>query len=239
MNDKGFIKLYRSLLDWEWYDDINTFRLFIHCLLRANWEDTKWRNIEVKKGSFITSLNTLSEETGLSIQNIRTSLSKLLITNELTSKSYNKYRIVTLNNYDTYQQANKQVNKRTNKQLTIDKELKNIKKEYYNEILTYFNTNSGLKNIRLITDKRKSGIDACINNYSLKDIYTMIDNCNNSNFLQGINNKNWSADFDWCFKPNNFIKILEGNYNNKKEISQELTMQELFEKQQREENNKC
>lgn len=45
----GWIKLHRKLLDWEWYSDTNCRLLFIHCLLKANFEDTKWRGVDIKK----------------------------------------------------------------------------------------------------------------------------------------------------------------------------------------------
>ena len=66
----GFITLHRRLLDWEWYSDINTKTLFIHCLLKANWEDKNWQGVNVKRGSFITSNQSLSAETKLTIQQI-------------------------------------------------------------------------------------------------------------------------------------------------------------------------
>ena len=35
-----------------------------------------------------------------------------------------------------------------------------------------------------------------------------------SDFLNGRNDRGWIADFDWLMRPNNFVKVLEGNYNN-------------------------
>ena len=52
MND-GFIKLHRKIIDWEWYDDINTKTLFIHILLMANFEDKKWHGETVKEVVFL------------------------------------------------------------------------------------------------------------------------------------------------------------------------------------------
>jgi hypothetical protein len=45
---------------------------------------------------------------------------------------------------------------------------------------------------------------------------TVIENVKYSDFLKGNNNRNWTADIDWILKPNNFIKVLEGNYNKNK-----------------------
>jgi len=105
--NKGWIKLHRGLLDWEWYDDSNTFRLFIHCLLRANHADKIWRGKEIKRGSFFTSLESLSTETGLTSRQIRTSLDKLISTSEVASSGQARGRMITVVKYDSYQSDDK------------------------------------------------------------------------------------------------------------------------------------
>lgn len=113
---KEFIKVYRKFMEWEWYTDVNTKTLFIHCLLRANWKPGSWKGINYSAGEFITSLPSLAEESGLSIQQVRTSLDKLISTGELTSKStdsltgkkLSRNRIITINNWDAYQGDNSQ-----------------------------------------------------------------------------------------------------------------------------------
>lgn len=111
MNERqGYIKLYRSLIHWEWFTDQNTFRLFIYCLLRANYSDTYWRGIEVKRGEFITSLNTLASDINMTRQQVRTSLNKLQSTGEITQKPHSKYSVITINNYELYQDTNTQNN---------------------------------------------------------------------------------------------------------------------------------
>lgn len=141
MNEKGFIKIYRNLTNWEWYLDVNTTKLFIHCLLMANWEDKEWKGIVVKRGSFITSLNKLSLGCGLTNRQTRTSLEKLILTNNVTSKATNKYRVITIPNYETYQQSDKQSVSQTtsnmtsntaSKATTTKEELR--RKEYKNNI---------------------------------------------------------------------------------------------------------
>lgn len=102
----SWIKLSKDIIYWGWYKDINTFKLFIHCVLKANWKDSSFQEITVKRGSFITSLKKLSEETGLSIQNVRTSLKKLISTQELTQQNYKKFTIITVKNYNLYQNTN-------------------------------------------------------------------------------------------------------------------------------------
>ena len=133
---EGFIKLHRKLLEWEWFDDANTLKLFIYCLCRANWEEGSWHGITYHPGEFITSLPKLSESTKLSLQEVRTALKHLKSTGEITDKGYNKFRIITVNNWDLYQGDNRQTNRQltdnqqtTNRQLTADKEIKEIKEK--------------------------------------------------------------------------------------------------------------
>ena len=143
MNENnGFIILDRKMVNWEWYQDINTKTLFLHCLFKANWKDGNFQGVVIKKGSFVTSLQKLSEETCLSISNVRTSLKHLISTNEITSKSYSKFRVITINNYDNYQDLNKYLNKQlasnsqaTNKQLTTIENNKTIKHKNNNNII--------------------------------------------------------------------------------------------------------
>jgi len=126
----GWIKLHRKILDWEWYDDPNTFRLFLHLLLIANHEDKKYRGVLVKRGSVVTGRIKLAEELGLSEREVRTALTKLKSTSEVTSKSTNKFTIVSIINYDKYQQNDQQpVRPATNERPASDhkQELKNEK----------------------------------------------------------------------------------------------------------------
>ncbi len=123
----GWIKLHRQFKDWEWYNKSEMVHLFIHCLIKANFKDGSFQGIECKKGSFITSLKHLSDETNISIQTIRTCLKKLQLTKEIDVKSTNKLTQITICNYDSYQQENEDANKQlTNNQQTTNKQLTTI-----------------------------------------------------------------------------------------------------------------
>ena len=104
----GYIKLYRSLLDWEWYDEPNTLRLFLHLLLTVNFEEKSWRGVAVKRGQRITSYGQLAEETKISVQSIRTAIKHLKSTGELTHQATPQYGLFTVVNYDKYQAATPQ-----------------------------------------------------------------------------------------------------------------------------------
>ena len=110
MKHNTWLKFYHRFLDWEWYDDINTKVLFIHLLLKANYKDNKWKGITIKRGQHLTGRFSLAKETGLSEQSVRTSLGRLISTNEITKHSTHTYTIITINNYDKYQVSNQQDN---------------------------------------------------------------------------------------------------------------------------------
>ncbi len=106
----GFIQLHRKIVEWEWYQNTNTFRVFLHCLLMANFTDGRFEGVEVKRGQFVTSLPNLAKQTLLSIQQVRTALDHLKLTGEITDKAYAKFRVITVVKYDMYQQDNRQNN---------------------------------------------------------------------------------------------------------------------------------
>ena len=123
---EGWIKIHRKLITWEWYNDSKMVHLFLHLLLSANHSDGKWQGVSVKRGQLITGRIKLSAVTGISEQSIRTCLSKLESTKELTIKTTNKNSIITLLNYDSYQikeSANQQSTiKLTNNQPTTNQQ---------------------------------------------------------------------------------------------------------------------
>ena len=142
----GWVKLHKQFKDWEWYNKSEMVHLFIHCLLKANFKDGSFQGIEVEKGSFITSLKHLSEETNISVQTIRTCLKKLQLTKEIYVKSTSKLTKITICKYDSYQvedvDANKQLTNNqqtTNKQLTTIEEEKEYKEEKEEELYRKFN----------------------------------------------------------------------------------------------------
>tara|TARA_R110001632_G_C11260518_1_gene409834 strand:- start:129 stop:782 length:654 start_codon:yes stop_codon:yes gene_type:complete len=137
----GWVKLHRQLLDWEWYSDVNTTRVFLHLLLVANHKDNNWRGIEIKRGQRLTSISSLASETSLSIKNIRTSIKRLKTTNEVASYSTAQHTVFTMVNYDLYQdEASEVANKgqAKGKQRATNNNDKNEKNEN-KEILSLIN----------------------------------------------------------------------------------------------------
>lgn len=138
----GWIKLYRKITEWEWYDDPVVFRLFIHLLLHANQQAKNWRGTAINSGELITSYPQLARQlTGnqqakIGVQQIRTAIGKLKSTGEITVKTSNRFSLIKLKNYENYQFTNTPVNSQltgkqqaTNSQLTPNKKDKNNKNE--------------------------------------------------------------------------------------------------------------
>lgn len=140
----GWIKVHRKIVDWEWWSDHNTTRLFMYLLLMATHEDIKFQGKVIKRGQLVTTRIKLSEATGLSEQSVRTSLNHLKSTNEITTKVTNKFTIITICKYEDYQliedesdqPTDQPTDQQTNQQLTnnqptinqpIEQELKNEK----------------------------------------------------------------------------------------------------------------
>jgi len=129
-----FIKISRKMKDWGWYTNINTKAIFFHCLIRANWETRDVLGEVLNRGQFLTSLNNLAKETGVSLGATRKALKNLKKTNEINIKSTNKYSIITVCKYDNYQSPKQKNDKQTtnkrqtnDKQTTTEEELKNLR----------------------------------------------------------------------------------------------------------------
>lgn len=126
----GWIKIHRKILDWEWYNDSNTFRLFMHLILKANHKPKKYRGVTIDVGCLMTGRELLSNETGLSVQQVRTCLERLKSTNEITIKSTKQGTIIQVLNYQKYQVSTNEITEeqpQNNQQVTINKNVKNEK----------------------------------------------------------------------------------------------------------------
>lgn len=123
MTSNGYIKLHRKLLNWEWYRDANTTRVFLHLLLIANYGESRYRGVEIHPGQAVIGRRSLSNALGLTEQQVRTALEHLKSTNEITIKSTNKFSVVTVVNWSFYQvdcdeSTSKSTSKSTNDQPT-------------------------------------------------------------------------------------------------------------------------
>lgn len=135
-----WIKLDRNILGWRWYQDENTFRVFIHLLLSANIEDTGFRTETIRRGECVVSMGKMAKTLGITYAQVRTALKHLQDTKEITSRQRPKYLVITVINYDKYQGNSKQNTSKSqanDKQIATSKEYKNIKNNSLSHSLSY------------------------------------------------------------------------------------------------------
>lgn len=129
MFQSGYIKLFRSILSWEWYQDANTARLFVHLLLTVGINNEKWQGIKVPRGSRVASISVLSKELKMSPKQVRTSLEKLISTNEVASTKYPKFTVFTIVRWNDYQAEGQASGKQNGKHLGNQSDKQNGKQD--------------------------------------------------------------------------------------------------------------
>lgn len=257
----GWVKLYRSIRKWEWWEDINCYRLFTYCFMTANTAPRRWKGVWVGRGSFVTSYARLSSETALTVREVRTALEHLKSTNELTSRTTNRYTVITVCNYDRYQEApeegrqaeghsagqdgdgpaackgqagdNKQEYKKERnreegessppmvgedmpgRRPAAAPEIELVEGCYvdYPKLARYWNerTRGRFGRVQCIQNGRRKLVRARIRQYGKAVFKEAVDKVCDSEYLAA---QRW-FNFDWLVRPDNFDKVLAGNYDNK------------------------
>lgn len=134
--DAGYIKIYRAVV-FNWvFKKPEYFRAWIYILFRANWKESKMligaKNITIKRGEFVTSINNFARETGLSEQRVRTFWKLLEDDSMILRKSTSNLTKITVCKYDDYQveqQTNNNHLTNEQQQYNNSKEIKDIYKE--------------------------------------------------------------------------------------------------------------
>ena len=139
----GWIKLHRKITDWEWFEDKNTFIVFITLLLMANHKEKKYKGIVIKIGTIVTGRDILARQTKLSVQQIRTALNKLKLTNEITIETSPQGTVIEIVNYKKYQLTTNEItieqpinNHQTTTNNNVNKDNKNIYRHFGHLFIT-------------------------------------------------------------------------------------------------------
>ena len=196
--NNGYIVLHRKIRDWRWYRTEYMFYFFTELLFMANYTERYWMEVKIPRGSFVTSLDNLSNELGLSVRQCRTALSRLEKTGEIITKSTSKYTTITITNYDTYQSS------QGTKRQTNDKPTTNQRQQHNTG-----NKGNEIKEIHMVKFEefwdaydKKTGRKDC------EDWYRK-NHCDHSLIMDGLakwkRSGNWS-DKQYQFKPINFLK---------------------------------
>jgi hypothetical protein len=105
----GYIKLFRKFEKWEWFNDSQMVHLFTFLMLRATHEITRFRGYTINRGQMVFGYNATSKVTGISVRSLRTCMNRLISTGEVTRQITHDFSIVTLCNYNTYQEKEKPI----------------------------------------------------------------------------------------------------------------------------------
>lgn len=163
----GWIKLHRKITEWEWFEDKNTFIVFITLLLMANHKEKKYKGIVVKVGTIITGRDLLAKQTKLSVQQIRTALGKLKLTNEITIETSPQGTVIQIVNYKKYQLVTNEITIKepvNNQQVASNKNVKNEKnnkESIYRQFQHLFITNDEIK--KLLENHTLTQVDNILN----------------------------------------------------------------------------
>lgn len=240
MSKQGYIKLYRQITDTPVWADSDKLKLWLMCLMKATHDEKTQvvgnQIIELKAGQFITGRAALSDDFNRDVKKDRRvdglTLFRWLSLFEkmemLNIKKTNKYSLITVLNWDKYQGRRTSNEQQLNNNRTSDEQQlntnkknekndKNEKKEdiCYQQIADmYNNTCVSFPRLTKLSDARKKAIKARLKTYTADDLQKAFTLAEQSDFLKGANNRNWSATFDWMLKDTNLAKILDGNYTN-------------------------
>ena len=144
----GWVKLFRSFTKWGWYTDVSVKVVYLHLFLTANSKDTVWQGKEIKRGQLITSYRRLAAEIGLDVHTVHDAIKKLKFTGEISVVPNAKFSIITLNNYDMFQ------NNPTSAQ------------HYPNDSPTSAQRNNNIKNIRIKKEDAPAALSADAENFT-------------------------------------------------------------------------
>lgn len=233
MTKKGWIALHRKIQDhWLWEDKpFSKQAAWVDMLLLANHDDNKFlfgnELIEVKCGSFITSIEKLKHRWGWSNTKVINFL-KLLESDEMvTKKSDTKKTVITIVKYSDYASYEKtktmpercENDTRTIREHTNNNDNNDNNENKYIYIRDIYNeTCVSFPRLTVLSVKRKQAIKARLNTYSVEQIREVFSKAEASDFLKGKNNRNWQANFDWLINDTNMAKVLDGNYDNKANV---------------------
>lgn len=197
MSNGNWIKLNRKILKWEWYSDNATRSVFLHALLKANYEPSRYKGHELAIGDVVFGRKKWAEELGLSERQVRTAITHLKETGEIsTIKVTNKFTILRIENWEFYQSKEEEAtNNMTNERPTTDqqatnnrprtkkeKKEKNEKKDKNyiysratHDIIQHLNERTG-SHYKPTTNKTKELIQARMNEgFTVEDFKTVID----------------------------------------------------------------
>lgn len=274
-----WIKIHRSIEEWEWIDDPTMVYFWVRILLMANLEERKWHEVTIGRGSFVTSISMLSAELGLTPKQVRTCLDRLMkgkrIGKQRAGVRANEKTIVTIYEFDSYAGVSDNIgqtkgtrNGKRNGTQTAQIEKVPLIPPYgslsdypslsplispqeerkkdgvstdtpkkkdepfsapsdYELVMVLWNSSAkrSIPKVKAMSPARKEKVKLRVKEMggwakAKETLAECFQKIGESDFCNGATGK-WVATFDWFFdNEKNWMKVLEGNYDNRQEKSQ-------------------
>jgi hypothetical protein len=222
----GYIKLSRSILEKPVFQNERLFRVWVWCLMKATHTPYKQqvglRTFDLEPGQFITGRFAGAEELGLAPTTFWRQILWLKNNESIDIKTDTKFSLITIVNWRVYQVQEEQ--KRTTKRTTNGQQTdtnKNGKNDIticpYGHIVSAFSERCpSLPRLKELTDARKEAIKRIWRRHPDPAIFEVVfSKTEASDFLSGRSGKWTNCNLDWLLNYKNFIKVLEGNYDNR------------------------
>ena len=213
------------------------FKIWFYLVSKAKWKDDK----QFKRGQCFMKYEWIAEATGANKNEIDHCIRWLKSATQIATQKATRGFIVTICNYNTYQnlvnyksdtrsdsKSDLKAKQKRNRSDTIlkkgNKDKKDKKKEEQNKEAPFsFNFTIDKWNekleprIRQLSESRKDKLRVRLKERMFTDNYEKIlEIIKTTPFLQGSNDRGWTADFDWLIaNDTNYLKVLEGKYKNK------------------------
>ena len=210
--------------------DTDHLAVWIYLLLNASHNEHpalfKGEKIILKPGQLITGRKSIALALHIDESKVERILKSLKSEQQIEQQTSSKNRLISITNWEFYQQSEQQIeqqvnNKRTTseQQVNTNKNIKNDKnerKDICQNILDLFNKICcSFGRVKNVTKNRAETITDSLKTYSVDDFEKVFKKAEQSDFLKGNNNRNWSANFDWLIKEDNMTKVLEDKYDSK------------------------
>lgn len=105
MGDR-WIKIYDRILEWEWWSNALMVKAWVFILVSANSRQKRWQGMIIERGQFVTSQSKMARELDCNRKTVRKILDRLISVGQITASVDNSKTIITVCNYDNYQENN-------------------------------------------------------------------------------------------------------------------------------------
>lgn len=239
----GWFKFHRKTFENPMImKDSDTLSVWVWLLGNATFEEKRvlfgGTERKLKKGELATTTKAIAKELKINESKVNRILKMLESEKQIERQTTSRNTLIYIVNWEKYQSDEKQNGKPVTSERQTNEEQGTIQQNNDNEnteiitasvkdinrsdiqtILESWNEleHYGIKPVKRLksTTEVYKMLSARIRQYGLNDVLIAIENVKHSDFLQGKGNKGWVITFDWFVRPNNFSKVLNGNYANR------------------------